>query len=228
MPKEDQIMTLIRVLIVLTFLTCFFVNVHAQPLQCATQASLSEDPVNQFSNELEGLKFYGKGKLSALTFAASSREDVRSIFGAPLRTTASIETYDYDSDWQITFVYFDSKSPGISSVSRENGVMVAKRFFPKPEYVGKIYYIILVPKNKLPINQFGYPDKSLRRFREPGSYSYTYSDLYGLKYTIQDREAGLTGGGLEEEDPALWEGRLLRIEYGYPCSLNKSIYAEEK
>src|SRR6185369_4434882 len=217
-------MTIHRDLIVLIFLFCFFVNAPAQYLvPCQSRAKIVRDPNNPFPNELEDLKFIGKGNLSAFTFLVTTRKDVRSIFGTPLEVKNNTEIYDYDSDWLITFSYFDAKYSKIGTDGTENGVWVSKDFVPKPEYIGKMFYIRLSPKKNIPFNRMSYLDKSIKETRISGNFYTILRDAYGLTYSIVDRDVGALGNGLRK-DLEIKQGDILEIEYTYSCSIDKNIY----
>jgi hypothetical protein len=227
MLKEYQIMTISRVLIVVTFLGCLSVNAQAQTiLRCEFGASLPQTSYNLFPNEMEGFKFFGEGKLGVLSFGISASEDVRSIFGTPLKTNGNGEIYDYDSDWLVLFIYI-TKHHVTSRYTDVKDVTVTKKLVTNPEYVGKIGGIILRPKKNIQFNRMNYPDNSVKELRREKESHYTYSDSYGLTYKVFDGEVGRMIGDLKEENVTLSRGGILEIAYRYPCSL-RNYYIEEK
>jgi len=229
MSKEHQIMTLSRVLIALTFLFCLFVNVQAQvAVPCNTRANIPLDSNKPFPNEMNNFKFFGEGKLSALTFGVSTIDDVRSIFGTPLQTKFGSEIYDYDSDWLIVFGYFSSDYSALTKYVLVNGATVTRKDVVRPEYIGKINYISLRPKKSFPFSQINYPDKSVTASQREGDFYSPYRDRYGLTYKVLNREVGHFIGLGEKANVKLSRGDITEIEYRYPCVIDKNIYVEEK
>jgi hypothetical protein len=222
-------MTIVRILIVFTFLICSFDNVKAQFINpCNTQAKLSLDSDNTFPNEMDSFKFYGKGKLSEIIFGVSTVDNVHNIFGTPLKTIANAEIYDYDSDWRIIFSYFKASDGFGESYEYANGDRVLKKFVIKPEYIGKINAIRLQPKKNFPFNQINYPDKSVKESRREKDGYYKYIDRYGLTYQVFDLEVGRLFDELGEVVLTYSRGDVMEIEYRNPCRLDKNIYVEQK
>jgi len=220
-------MTKFRILIVLTFLFCLFVNVQAQSFECRTEAGFSVDSDNPFSNEMEGFKFFGEGKLRAFKLGVSTIDDARNTFGTPLKTLSFSEIFDYDSDWLIIVSYLTLSLSKTSTNTSLDGVTVTKKYVIRPEYIGQINRIQLLPKKNFQFNKMSYPDKTLKEFRGESDYDYTYSDRYGLTYKVVDREGLRLGGDLKKYNVTLSRGDILEISYTNHCLLNK-IYVEQK
>jgi hypothetical protein len=222
-------MTIPRVLIVAAFLCCLFFPAPAQIIrQCNTRASVPQNPDTPFPNELEGLKFYGKGKLSSITFGVSGIDDVRGILGAPLQSRSGTDVFDYDADWLIVFGYFYAGFSTTSTYTSENGVGVTKKYVLNPEYIGKINYIILRPKKSFPFSRTSNSDDSLKEYRQKNDKFYRYADRDGLTYKVYDGDAGRLIYGLGKTDVTISRADLMEIEYIYSCFKNKDIYVEQK
>ncbi len=104
----------------------------------AIGVSAQEKP---YPNELEGYKFFGKGKLSDLKLGVSSIDDVSKVFGNPCEPYCPSDDCEfdcsYDEDWSVTFRYLES------SALFELGDEV---FPAKEKYDDKIWNITLTPK----------------------------------------------------------------------------------
>jgi hypothetical protein len=226
-------MVIPRVLFVLTLLSCLFLNLQAQvpPLPpCSFKANTPLDSGNPFPNELNDLKFYGKGKLSGVKLGVSTIDDVRSIFGTPLERNFYTEIYDYDSDWLILFEYI-WQGRAFQKESFENGVAVKKWFITNPDYVGKISGIRLQAKKNIQFDELSYPDKTVKPWKYPGKatdFYYNYADRYGLNYKVIDREVKMDSD-LKEANVSFKQGDIMEIAYHFPCFiLRENVYVEQK
>jgi hypothetical protein len=232
----------VLVLFAVLFLSCLVVGIRAQAIKCnsGTNALLGLD--NPFPNEAEGFKFYNRGKLTGITIASSKIDEVREIFGTPLKTSPSAEHFDYDSDWKIIFYYFtksdkyeefygkntygernyfsdDKENEGATT---NNDVVVKKRFVIKPENIGLITAIEFIPKKNISLN----PNAILEKSSQVNTYTRESYKLYrvsnGLSYEVFDRETGRLMNSAGEVILTYSRGDIMQIRYDYPCILNKS------
>jgi hypothetical protein len=220
-------MTKLRVLIVLAFLFCLFVNVQAQSFECRTEAGFSLDSDNPFSNEIEGFKFFGQGKLRSFKLGVSTIDDARNTFGTPLKVIGFSEFFDYDSDWLIIFSYLTSSVSKTTPFTTSDGVTVMRKYVIRPEYIGRINRIQMFPKRNFQFNKMSYPDKTVKERRGESDSDYTYTDRYGLAYKVVDQEGMRLGGDLKKYNVTLSRGNILEISYTNHCLLNQ-IYDEQK
>ncbi|HMS41797.1 MAG TPA: hypothetical protein PKE69_16315, partial [Pyrinomonadaceae bacterium] len=68
---------------------------------CSGREFKTAGKLNTYPNELEGYKFFDKGKLKGLKLTVSTKEDVIKIFGSDCESGC-----DYDEIWKIDFSYF--------------------------------------------------------------------------------------------------------------------------
>lgn len=229
-------------LLAILFLSCLTVSVQAQKTTCISRSGTVTDLENAFPNEMKGFEFYDRGKLSGITIGVSKIEDVRSIFGTPLKTNRSFEMFDYNSDWEIWFVfftgnekyevvkyqnggrvssYFNEDKKNEETASKQAGV--TRRFVIKPENAGKITAILLNPKKKFSFDASVFAEKtSLFKSYASGGYKF-YRDLNGLSYQVFDRE-DFRSVNNDGEALTYSRGDMVQIRYEYPC---RSDYASE-
>jgi len=177
--------------------------------------------LNNYPNELEGYRFFDIGKLRGLKLTISDRESVLRNFGNNCK-----DLCDYDQNWEVYFSYF-------GDVSFEKTINDSKvKYVPKAEYVGKLYSISLRPKSDILFSKKIFPS----RFKKSNGYSaahdgqgggtntsyYSYSDRYGLIYTILD-EVTLT----TIKDLRWKKGELTSIEYTIPDKLEEKMFIEQ-
>lgn len=188
----------------------FTLNLHAQK--------------KAYPNELKDYEFFGRGRLSKISLAQSTKQDIEKIFGEDC-----ISPCDFNENWRIRFEYlgdfaltvWDRKAKGY------------KEKIPKPQYLGKLYSIIFLPKNRISIKKEDFPFAFVRG---PGAtrsassrrweYSYsTLSDKYGLHYnlleTIEARDnSNVSANAVLSRN----KGDLIEIAYGIPAKKQKGIW----
>jgi hypothetical protein len=222
-------MTILRILIVLTFSVCLFLNAQAQSsVGCEGRVGLVENPDTLFPNELKGFEFYGKGKLKSLKLYVSTIKEVEKVFGTPVRKVSHWSEYDYDSDWSVMFGYFDLKYVRVITAFSYNSDARSRVLVPKPELIGKIYQIKLIPKKIIPMGQMSFSDEFkkqsylLKGIGSMKDHKYNlYQDRYGLSYQFFDRKDG-------DDKPLRSQDNLEAIDYVYPCLKDENIYIEKR
>ncbi len=178
--------------------------------------------LNTYPNELSGYQFVGKGRLKELLLTVSTREDVKRVFGEKCESFC-----DYDPDWQISFTYFNNLTKEITIDNK------TKKYVSDARYEGKLYSITLKPKKDVLFDKITFPS----RFKKGNSYTAahdgmgggtnsshdTYTDRYGLKYTLLEKISLTTVKNLE------WrKGELESIEYTIPDKLEEKMFVEQK
>jgi hypothetical protein len=222
-----------RLLIILHLLIAFFVGVRAQSLNAPTGDAT--DKVNtalielgaQSPNELSGFKFFAEGKLNKLKLCFSTAKDVKEIFGTPVQINAINELYDYDSNWWISFQYFDEKRTYLSTFSSELGSIKVVSF---PEYSGKLFLIKLFPKKTVSFRQTIFPSDFKAQtgipttaiLRENSFRSDLYQDAYGLSYEVFNEPGDPEAKGKLVKGRS--KGDLLSITYQTPHHLQIKIF----
>lgn len=227
---------MLKVLIIFTFLILLFSSVQAQFLgncpanQISQSANSNQDSANPFPNELDGFKFFGEGKLSPLRLGVSTEKDVEEIFGAPVEIVANSKlfanskTYDYNSDWLIRIYYFDPEKSKRIIGSIVNRVVVTKTFALLPEYIGKMNYVQMIPKKKIPFpeitsrNNFGGTGTYFSPWKDPKVAtldSKSYQDNNGLIYDVDYKNS-------ESKGNFKW------IEYRIPPKAQCKMYVEQE
>ncbi len=193
------------------------------------RSSNTPGALNTYPNELEGYKFFNKGKLKDLKLTVSTKEDVKKSFGSDCENGC-----DFDDMWKINFSYF-------GSMYKETTVDNKKiKLVPKEELIGKIYSIRLMPKQKISFNKVVFPSRFSNSETSPichgfdssgllssaVSISYeSYEDRYGLKYLIFEN-VNYTVGKVEKDNRA--KGDLISIEYAIPDKIEEMMFIEQK
>jgi len=155
-----------KILIAFTFLLAFAVCVSAQEIQ--------------FINELKSYEFYNQGKLKDIKLKTSTDEDIKAVFGNDCWGGGC----EYNEDWEIGFwYYFD----GMNRYKIEDETK--KTYSLSPEYVNKIFAIVLYPKKPIAFNQilFSREFQSSPSLGEHGVELKNYADSNGLTYTFFDK-----------------------------------------
>ena len=176
-------------------------------------------------NELPGYEFFAKGKLKGVRLGVSTREDMRRIFGDTCEGKC-----DYDQNWSVFVNYFGDET--VMSRSSSEGEF---ELVPKPEFVGTLRFVTMIPKDCLPFSKVKFP----RRFSHglthavgddwgpngfegaTHSVSDTYTDGYGLRYTVYSKE---TFNNSRQKGGVLRKGDLVDIEYEIPEAVEEIIY----
>jgi hypothetical protein len=120
----------------------FFISVIAFAV-CASAQDV------QFSNELKGFEFFGKGKLKDLKLTVSSKDDVNKIFGKTCEKMC-----EYDSDWTIRFEYYEDRW----IKEDRNGKGEKLRYTLDPKYLGKLRLIEMRPKKEISFAGVSFPN----------------------------------------------------------------------
>lgn len=182
----------------------------------------SPGALNTYPNELKGYEFFDRGRLKGLRLGISTREDVKNIFGASCETSC-----DYDRNWRINFSYFENNSKEVT-IGKNKPV----KYVPDAQYIGKLYSIALSPKSEVFFGKVVFSSK----FRKGKTFTAahdgigggtnsmfdTYTDRYGLQYTLLDKILLTTEKNLK------WrQGELRSIEYAIPGRLEEKMFVEQ-
>ncbi len=176
-----------KIFIAFTFLLAFAVCVSAQSVQ--------------FPNELKGYEFYDQGKLKDLRLKTSTSEDVKAIFG----NDCILGGCDYNKDWEVGFFYYFD---GMKRYKTENDVR--KTYVVSPQYVGRIYSILLIPRKPISLDRtlFSKEFEAKDTIGEHGVELKYFTDSRGLYYTLYYNDSQ-------------GKGNLRYIEYNHPESLTE-------
>ncbi len=181
-----------------------------------------------FTNELDGYKFFSGGRIDTLRLGVSTKADVDKIFGSDCRHNSefSSDFCAYDSDWKVTFWYFDKNS---GFVRASNGVQ--SHYLVKPEFIGTIQRITLLPTKRLSIRDAVFSEKfsrnslSVYNYRMAASDRLRYTafrDSYGLIYEIFDEILSKS-----QVDSAFEPGDLIRIRYEFPHRMKDKMFTKQ-
>jgi hypothetical protein len=184
--------------------------------------------LNTYPNELEGYKFFDRGRLKDIKLTISTREDIRRAFGTDCESSC-----DYDENWRIYFTFFDN--PKIITSGDKKPI----KYVPDAKYDGKLYSIRMIPKATVLFNKIVFPSKFSKSdgmamgcgWNASGSFSSVhtaynrYSDRYGLEYTVFN-EITFTLGDVKPEPRR--KGELMSIEYVIPYKLEEEMFVEKK
>jgi hypothetical protein len=178
--------------------------------------------LNNYPNELEGYRFFDRGKLKGIRLTISTREDVKNSFGADCESVC-----DYNQNWEVRFTYFND-------FHRETTVKDKRvKIVSKEEYADKLYSITLSPKSEILFDKVIFPPKfkkstvyTAAHYGSGGGTNSThdiYTDRFGLKYSVLVRISLTTIKNLK------WrKGELTSIEYTIPDKLEEKMFAEQK
>lgn len=158
----------------------------------------------QFSNELKGFEFYNQGKLKDIKLKTSTDEDVKAVFGKDCLGGGC----EYNENWEIGFLYYFG---WMKRYETENGVK--KTYIVSPEFVDRIFAIILVPQKMISLNQISFSKEfqSESSFGEHGVKLKYYAGSNGLYYSL-----------LDEDDS--YKGNLTHIIYRIPDNLEQDMF----
>lgn len=184
--------------------------------------------LNTYPNELQGYKFFDKGKLKEIEVTVSTKEDVKKNFGSDCESGC-----DYNNDWSIDFSYFGSTYK--KTIINDKTI----KLVPKEEYVGKISSISLIPKNRVSFSRIIFSNKfsqsygfavgdnfDLEGFKGAVGTSYhTYEDRYGLKYTVFEKTNYVVGEATKSEYS---KGNLTQIKYSIPSQIEETMFVEQQ
>lgn len=195
---------------------------------CSGRKFNTAGKLNTYPNELEGYKFFDKGKLNGLKLTVSTKEDVKKNFGSDCDSGC-----DYDDNWKINFNYFGLISKEITVDNRRI------KYVPREEFIGKIDSISFIPQRQISFIEFVFPSKFSQSHSFSVGHNYdtdgrmstavgtsykTYIDRYGLRYEIF--EDGYTVGEAEKRN---WrKGDLVLIEYSIPDKIEETMFIEEQ
>lgn len=183
-------------------------------------------------NELPGYEFFAKGKLKEIRLGISTREDMTRLFGSSCEGVC-----DYDENWTIFANYFGI-GPAVTRTTYVGDQMTEVELIPKPALVGTLKFITLRPKHRISFLGVSFPRAFARgrshavgdAWDENGfagavhSTSQTYTDGYGLEYSVYEEETFNNLLDKEKSDkPPAKKGDLLGIEYKIPESLYDTI-----
>ena len=103
---------------------------------------------SQYPNELEGYRFFGKGKLKNLQLLVSTKDDVKRVFGEKCEKQC-----EYDADWSVNFEYFED----IWTTESSNNKGDKRTYTLDPRYLGKLRVIDLRPRKPLSFTNISFP-----------------------------------------------------------------------
>jgi hypothetical protein len=185
-------------------------------------------------NEIRGYEFFKKGKLNSIRLGISTKDDVRRIFGDTCDSVC-----DFDENWRLWADYYEDGMAFSQTTGDSKDADVKTEFFPRPEFIGKLQTLRLTPKKPIPFLRVVFPKTFVKNERysigdawdENGfagavhSTSNTYTDGYGLEYSVYDRETfNNLRSKVPEQKNTVRKWDLLGIEYGVPDSFNDAIY----
>jgi len=181
----------------------------------------------QYPDELEGYRFFASGKLKGLQLLASTRENVKSVFGE-----ACAERCDYDQDWEIEFEYFDAI--WVRESSNNKGARVSYSLDPK--YLGTLRTVILRPKRSVPFTQVSFPNAFERLIvtsttdtagnKSRMTVHNAFQDRYGLTYEIYDTT---NYDDIKAKQAKHYDrGELVLIRYNVPKDREKRLFIPQK
>ncbi|MBS1793876.1 MAG: hypothetical protein JSS81_08475 [Acidobacteria bacterium] len=180
-----------KILIVILFSIGLSIGVHAQGFNCPRLSS-EIDPDNPFPNEIEGFHFFKEGKLKGIVLGVSTREDIERIFGPPIVPTVikNASIYDYDSDWKMFIVYLSREGSRRTYIYSRCGVEYKSTWVPKPEYIGKIQSIQIIPKKPISFNKIIEQPDLLKSFDMQKTQSSTYYiGRCSLTYNVDNEDS---------------------------------------
>ena len=182
---------------------------------------------DQYPNELEGYKFFGRGKLKDLHLLVSTKDDVKRIFGEKCEKRC-----DYDLNWSVNFEYFDD----IWITERSNAKGDKLTYTLDPKYLGKLRVIELRPKNSIYFKNITFP-RSFERIittsttdarggKSRMTVNDAFQDAIGLTYEIFVRT---NYGDMKTKDSRSFnEGELVVIHYRIPAGQQRSLFVLKK
>ncbi len=181
---------------------------------------------NQSSNELEGYRFVGSGKLKSLQLLVSTRDDVKRVFGNQCEKQC-----DYDADWTVNFEYYDDIWTKESSNNRGE----KWTYFLDSKYLGKLRTIDLKPKNPVSFAKVTFPDTfkrvivtatSDKRSGSIKTVNNAYQDANGLIYELFGQTSQSEAPGTNARP--LKPGDLVLIRYTISKEREKSLFVLQK
>jgi hypothetical protein len=177
-----------------------------------------------YPNELKGYDFFGRDRLSKVSLAKSTKQDIEKIFGEDCSASC-----DFDENWRIRFEYLGD----FALTVWDGNAKAYKEKIPKPQYIGKLFSILFLPKNRISLKKDDFPAAFVKgpggsRSSSSRRWEYSYSTLwdeYGLRYNLLEMiEAGDDVN--DSADPVLSrnQGDLIEIVYGIPAKKQKDIW----
>lgn len=185
-------------------------------------------------NELTGLEFFAKGKLSSIRLGISTKDQMQSIFGSSCEGGCA-----YDDQWTIWAGYFSPESITTETTADEKGTEIKYEYVPKAEFIGRLRYVHLSPKGRI----------ALRGKKFSGAFGKNHStsigdawgldgfegavhtslliraDGYGLEYRIYEKETfNNLASKHKTSKPKAEAGDLVTIEYSIPDTLSLLIH----
>ncbi len=162
-----------------------------------------------FPSELEGFKFYGRGKLEGMKLGVTKSQDWDKVFG-----TGKEEDLNLNEDWTTS---------GFISVSEEafksvtiNGIERKYQVFPS--FTRTLWQINLSPRKRISFRNFHFPSvfQVSGGFSSHNPCSFTvYSDEDGLSYSIVNANP---------ENKSCRGGDLSTISYSIPARFDATVY----
>lgn len=197
----------------ITFFLTFAVCVSAQ--------------VNQYPNELKGYDFFASGKLKALQLTASSKKDVKKIFGEKCEKQC-----DYDTDWLINFEYFEDIWVKTDRNEKDEKLI----YLLDSQYLGKLRSIEMRPKKQISFVNVAFPNtfqqliKTSTTDSRSGKSRMTvndeFADSHGLSYEIYIRT---NYDDIPNKKAKTYsKGELVSIRYGIPKELENNLFVLQK
>lgn len=162
-----------KIFIIFNFLLAFALQVSAQKID--------------FPNELKGYEFYKRGKLKDVELLTKTKQQIIEIFG----DDCFFGGCSYNEDWDLGFVYYWE---GFQKLKYENSVK--KTYIVSPDYVDRLYAIILTPKKPLLLDRNSFSEK-FKAYDSLGEHSIelkNFTDSNGLYYTLYYDDSREKGG----------------------------------
>lgn len=177
---------------------------------------------SEYPNELADYRFYRSGKLKSLHLLVSSKDDVKHIFGEKCEKQC-----DYDSDWSISFEYFEDI--WIKESSDTSGKKLT--FFLDSRYLGKLRAIELRPKGRISFLSFSFPESFKRAIvtsitharnkKGRTAMSDAYQDLNGLTYEIHNQTSH---DDIPSKNRKSLKGDLIVVRYNITGEKEKGLF----
>lgn len=182
---------------------------------------------NQYSNEIKGYEFFGKGKLTGLKIGVSTKEDLKRIFGKNCE-----EVCDYDADWTVKFIFYGNN--WTKDETNEKGERLI--YYLEPGYIGKLRKIEITPKKQMSFGNVSFPNafqklsrSQITKNRSGKSKMVTYEvfqDVQGLTYELYSQT---DYDEIKAKNERLYnKGDLFSIQYNLSKEQEKVMFSLKK
>lgn len=182
---------------------------------------------NAYPAEIKGFEFFGNRKLKDLQLTASSKDDVKKIFGVSCEKQC-----DYDDVWLIRFDYYEA----IWIKESRNEKNVKLTYLLDSKYLGTLRSIEIRPKKQISFIGISFPSQfqrflltSTSTFRSDYSRisgDEAFQDSSGLTYEIITET--IKYGFKNKNTNSYNKGDLVLIRYDIPRELEKTLFVLQK